>query len=255
MRDTWCTQCANENHHRTPLQQLQQPARAPLCTDAPAARKQAPMVAAAQAALLARCARDCPPFPLPPFPPPPYSCHLLLRQVNQAAGVKAADEAASGTNSQWNSSNYHWEERDYSVWAKGRLAELVTGLAVSAKTFNLTATGCSATGEAANAIRKAKKIVTYELGCVVTFSGESGGTDVEGTITLGNIQEDTEPAEYTVAVVCDATERSKKAIAGDMDVMDRVLKRTRTLTKVAEKKLVPQVHTAIAALLEELAAK
>jgi hypothetical protein len=116
----------------------------------------------------------------------------------QAAALAAASADVTGahSNSKWNANNYHWEERDYSTWASNRLNELCTGVSVAGKTFSVCSSGAEVKGEAANAIRKAKKIVTYEFtSIVVAFDGSMGETAVAGTVTFTNVQEDTEPAE------------------------------------------------------------
>ena len=69
----------------------------------------------------------------------------------------------------------------------------------------------------ANAIRKAKKIVTYEIGLTVQLECTHTDTAAVAVVTVEKIEEDIEAGEYVIKVTCDATDKAKRACADDFD--------------------------------------
>ena len=50
--------------------------------------------------------------------------------AQEAAELEAHIGGGTGGGSKWNSSNYHWEERDHTEWARSRVRELIQAVTV-----------------------------------------------------------------------------------------------------------------------------
>lgn len=123
------------------------------------------------------------------------------------------------------------------------------------KSISISVASSRIGGECANAIRKAKKIVTYELNLEVAFECSHGDTRASAAVLVEKIDEDIAASDYVVSVTCDADESAKRKCADDFDGMDRMIRRVSMLKKVVEKKAVPLIKEAIAAFIIELNAK
>jgi len=97
-----------------------------------------------------------------------------------------------------NPNNWHWVNKDASVWAKEYLEENIRGIkaeenGVTAKLDKLI----SMDGDCDVNQRKGKVITIYDVKLVIEYSGKTkDDEDVSGTITVPEVAHDTEENEY-----------------------------------------------------------
>jgi activator of HSP90 ATPase len=111
------------------------------------------------------------------------------------------EERADATNV----NNWHWTEKNATLWSKDKLRELLTGLAVENDDFKATIKEVTKIeGEATANNRKAKLIFFYEW----VISGEWEGahkngdnkTNYKGTFEVPNLSEENDPKDVDVNV-------------------------------------------------------
>lgn len=98
------------------------------------------------------------------------------------------EEQTTGVGSLWNKNSWHWEEKNYTEWAKKRITELVLQIvhqhkdpAVSVKLYELK----SIEGEASVTIRKQKQIFLYDFEMEVYFEAQGeGGQEAKGKMKV-----------------------------------------------------------------------
>ncbi|XP_053445518.1 putative activator of 90 kDa heat shock protein ATPase homolog 2 isoform X2 [Nycticebus coucang] len=117
-----------------------------------------------------------------------------------------------------NVNNWHWTERDATTWSKGKLQELLVGIAVENEA------GCceiselkQVEGEASCSSRKGKLIFFYEWNIRLGWKGiiKESGVKHRGLIEIPNLSEENEVDDYEVNV-------SKKK--GDGDILKHLMK-------------------------------
>uniref|UniRef100_H0X7Z8 Activator of Hsp90 ATPase AHSA1-like N-terminal domain-containing protein n=1 Tax=Otolemur garnettii TaxID=30611 RepID=H0X7Z8_OTOGA len=133
------------------------------------------------------------------------------------------EEREDGTNV----NNWHWTERDATTWSKGKLQELLVGIAVENEA------GCceiselkQVEGEASCSSRKGKLIFFYEWNIRLGWKGiiKESGVKHKGLIEIPNLSEENEVDDTEVNV-------SKKK--GDGDILKDLMKTAGT-AKVRE---------------------
>lgn len=98
-----------------------------------------------------------------------------------------------------NPNNWHWVNKDASVWAKDYFSEQLTG--IKAAEADGTSVEISKVlevdGDVDVSQRKGKVITLFDVKIRLEFNGKTaGGQDVSGTITIPEVAHDTEKDEY-----------------------------------------------------------
>ncbi|NWR69344.1 AHSA2 ATPase, partial [Centropus unirufus] len=133
------------------------------------------------------------------------------------------EERADGTNV----NNWHWTERDATGWSKGKLRELLVGLAVEGEAGRCEICELrQAEGEASCSSRKGRLIFFYEWHLRLAWRGtvKESGEKHKGSVEIPNLSEENEVDDTEINV-------SKKK--GEGDVL-KDLMRTEGTTKVRE---------------------
>jgi activator of HSP90 ATPase len=99
-----------------------------------------------------------------------------------------AVNAASG--SLWNKNSWHWEEKNYSEWAQGKVTEIITSTQVkdpsNGETYKFTISDDQMKnykkGFATISVRKGKKVVCFEFSNI-SF-GWSSSKGYSGSVTV-----------------------------------------------------------------------
>lgn len=101
--------------------------------------------------------------------------------ASEAAMTASASSAESGAGvgevagkaSVWNAGAYHWEERNLTAWAHGRLREILLGIEVDVPGGALNISEVrSLQGDASSSSRKGSQIVVFELKLALAWEGE-----------------------------------------------------------------------------------
>jgi activator of HSP90 ATPase len=117
-----------------------------------------------------------------------------------------------------NPNNWHWVNKDVSVWAKEYLSENLRTLSteedgVTAKVSNLL----TMDGDVDVSQRKGKVITLFDVKLQLEYEGKTKEEEsVSGTITIPEVAHDTEEDEY---VVCSLT-RPKNPASGHCTKVD-----------------------------------
>ncbi|XP_069706295.1 activator of 90 kDa heat shock protein ATPase homolog 2-like [Phaenicophaeus curvirostris] len=133
------------------------------------------------------------------------------------------ERRADGTNV----NNWHWTERDATGWSKGKLEELLVGLAVEGEAGRCEISGLErAEGEASCSGRRGRLIFFYEWNLRLGWRGtvKESGEKHKGSVEIPNLSEENEVDDTEINV-------SKKK--GEGDVL-KDLMRTEGATKVRE---------------------
>eukprot|EP00744_Colponema_vietnamica_P027124 GILI01040531.1.p1 GENE.GILI01040531.1~~GILI01040531.1.p1 ORF type:complete len:250 (-),score=98.17 GILI01040531.1:118-867(-) len=133
---------------------------------------------------------------------------LAAQALSEAeVAAKKAKEKEAGTGSVWNVNSYFWEEKPLSDWAKQRLRELLSAVAVDIPAGKLEVVEVtSLEGDASVSIRKGKKILSYQFECRAKWRGQLRDgdgqvlVDTDGALHLPDLGVDVEPEELEVRV-------------------------------------------------------
>ena len=188
---------------------------------------------------------------------------LVALSARRSVGGAVASGAAA---SEWNalSGSWHWEERDETAWLLSTLRARLTALPPAegrkGATAHVAAVEMDDGSHAEVSVRKAKKIVTFELALTVTWAGEcesgSGGMRVSGEQRLADVVEDdgggSDSSSWTIG--SPTCEIAKDFVSGEMDpaTMDRVVRKKKLLAVLYKKKLAPRVVQTVVDVLAEL---
>jgi len=120
--------------------------------------------------------------------------------VSDAGSIMKPEQKTKATEaSKWNVNNWHWENKDWSSWAKDRLTELLTAVSVKVAGGAGTITVSEVSkveGDAYTNIRKGKKMVGFDIKISLSWKGvlrDGDGTDIctaQGTAKVPNLCED-----------------------------------------------------------------
>ncbi|CAO2640844.1 Activator of 90 kDa heat shock protein ATPase homolog 2, partial [Lemmus lemmus] len=133
------------------------------------------------------------------------------------------EEREDGTNV----NNWHWTERDATVWSKGKLRDLLVGIAMENEAGRCEISELKQVeGEASCSSRKGKLIFFYEWNIKLTWKGtvKESGAKHKGLIEIPSLSEENDIDDTEVNV-------SKKK--GDGDILKDLMKTTGT-AKVRE---------------------
>ncbi|XP_051020919.1 activator of 90 kDa heat shock protein ATPase homolog 2 isoform X3 [Acomys russatus] len=133
------------------------------------------------------------------------------------------EEREDGTNV----NNWHWTERDATIWSKGKLRELLVGIAVENEAGRGEISELKQVeGEASCSSRKGKLIFFYEWSIKLAWKGtvKESGAKHKGLIEIPSLSEESEASDTEVNV-------SKKK--GDGDTLKDLMRTTGT-AKVRE---------------------
>ncbi|XP_012969030.1 activator of 90 kDa heat shock protein ATPase homolog 2 isoform X1 [Mesocricetus auratus] len=128
------------------------------------------------------------------------------------------EEREDGTNV----NNWHWTERDATVWSKGKLRELLVGIAMENETGRCEISELKQVeGEASCSSRKGKLIFFYEWNIKLAWKGtiKESGAKHKGLVEIPSLSEENEVDDTEVNV-------SKKK--GDGDTLKDLMKTTGT---------------------------
>ncbi|XP_051020918.1 activator of 90 kDa heat shock protein ATPase homolog 2 isoform X2 [Acomys russatus] len=128
------------------------------------------------------------------------------------------EEREDGTNV----NNWHWTERDATIWSKGKLRELLVGIAVENEAGRGEISELKQVeGEASCSSRKGKLIFFYEWSIKLAWKGtvKESGAKHKGLIEIPSLSEESEASDTEVNV-------SKKK--GDGDTLKDLMRTTGT---------------------------
>ena len=97
----------------------------------------------------------------------------------------AAAPVEQNSQSQWNTNDYHWEERDATDFARQAISDRLLGdrtIWSDANGNNVEITNVELSGDAASNVRKGKRILTYALRLKVTCEGCRNGARLRGVL-------------------------------------------------------------------------
>jgi hypothetical protein len=198
---------------------------------------------------------------------------LSARRSEGGAAACEGDAAANAAaarpvlkSSEWNalSGSWHWEERDETAWLlstlQSRLLALAPAEGRNGASARVTSVEMEDGGHAEVCVRKAKKIVTFELALTIAWAGECesgrGVMRVSGKQRLADVVEDdgggSDSSSWTIG--SPSCEIAKDAVSGEMDpaAMDRVVRKQKLLAVLYKKKLAPRVVQSVSDVLAEL---
>lgn len=109
----------------------------------------------------------------------------------------------------WNANNWHWEEKDYSKWAKEELKNIMESIKFSSESttpkFELFFSDLSIKGEASISVRKKQPILAYEFSISGTWfvnEMESQEKILFGQITIPEFSVDNYEEDFPVIITC-----------------------------------------------------
>ena len=162
----------------------------------------------------------------------------------------AAAPVEQNSQSQWNTNDYHWEERDVTDFAR----QAVSDRLLEDRTIWSDANGnlleivnVELSGDAASNVRKGKRILTYALRLKVTCEGRRNGARLRGVFSSDEFCHDDDQRE----VVVNLTTEPMESDAG-VEV-NRAMKAHEMFARVLKKKALPLVEGGGAWLRDHLA--
>ena len=187
----------------------------------------------------------------------------------EAAALAVADQDNGKLGpSQWNVNDYHWEEKDKTVWAKNRLNELLGNINVQlGKKGHVDISTVEVEGFMCVNVRKGKLIPLFELTLKVKWTGtmhgdkRNGPTVVEGSMSTRELNHEDATASLIhdlgdiwleKKAECVVVEDENMLSGKDHTAVDRVLRQQTLLNKMFLKKCMPQLRTQLRVFLEEV---
>ena len=162
----------------------------------------------------------------------------------------AAAPVEQNSQSQWNTNDYHWEERDVTDFARQAVADRLLNDRTIWSDANgnlLEITAVELSGDAASNVRKGKRILTYALRLKVTCEGRRNGARLRGVFSSDEFCHDDDQRE----VVVDLATEPMESDAG-VEV-NRAMKAHEMFARVLKKKALPLVEGGCAWLRDHLA--
>jgi len=151
----------------------------------------------------------------------------------------AAAPVEQNSQSQWNTNDYHWEERDVTDFARQAVSDRLLNERTIWSDANgnmLEITAVELSGDAASNVRKGKRILTYALRLKVTCEGRRNGARLRGVFSSGEFCHDDDQRE----VVVNLTTEPMESDAG-VEV-NRAMKAHEMFARVLKKKALPRVE-------------
>ena len=151
----------------------------------------------------------------------------------------AAAPVEQNSQSQWNTNDYHWEERDVTDFARQAVSDRLLGDRTIWSDANgnlLEIVNVEVTGDAASNVRKGKRILTYALKLKVTCEGRRNGARLRGVFTSDEFCHDDDQREVVVNLATEPME-------SDAGVeVNRAMKAHEMFARVLKKKALPLVE-------------
>jgi hypothetical protein len=196
------------------------------------------------------------------------------KQITAAEAEQAAEALDNGKQgpSAWNVNDYHWEEKDKTVWAKNRLNELLGNVTVQiGKKGTVGVKRVEVEGFMCVNVRKGKLIPLFELTLQVIWTGtmvgdkRNGATVVEGIMCTRELnhedasatKEGEDKTEELGSIwlekeaVCTVVEEDSLTVK-DQTAVDRVLRQQTIMNKMFMKKCMPQLQSQLNIFLAEV---
>ena len=151
----------------------------------------------------------------------------------------AAAPVEQNSQSQWNTNDYHWEERDVTDFARQAVADRLLNDRTIWSDANgniLEIVNVELSGDAASNVRKGKRILTYALKLKVTCEGRRNGARLRGVFTSDEFCHDDDQREVVVNLATEPME-------SDAGVeVNRAMKAHEMFARVLKKKALPRVE-------------
>ena len=162
----------------------------------------------------------------------------------------AAAPVEQNSQSQWNTNDYHWEERDVTDFARQAVADRLLNDRTIWSDANgnlLEITAVELSGDAASNVRKGKRILTYALRLKVTCEGRRNGARLRGVFSSDEFCHDDDQREVVVNLATEPME-------SDAGVeVNRAMKAHEMFARVLKKKALPLVERGCVWLRDHLA--
>ena len=179
-----------------------------------------------------------------------YSADGIFCEPPKKLDAAAAAAPAQNSQSQWNTNDYHWEERDATDFARQAISDRLLGDRTIWSDANgniLEITNVELSGDAASNVRKGKRILTYALRLKVTCEGRRNGARLRGVLESVEFCHDDEARDVVVNLATEPME-------SDAGVeVNRAMKAHEMFARVLKKKALPLVETGCAWLRDHLA--
>ena len=151
----------------------------------------------------------------------------------------AAAPVEQNSQSQWNTNDYHWEERDVTDFARQAVSDRLLNERTIWSDANgnmLEITAVELSGDAASNVRKGKRILTYALKLKVTCEGRRNGARLRGVFSSDEFCHDDDQREVVVNLATEPME-------SDAGVeVNRAMKAHEMFARVLKKKAQPLVE-------------
>ena len=162
----------------------------------------------------------------------------------------AAAPVEQNSQSQWNTNDYHWEERDVTDFARQAVSDRLLNDRTIWSDANgniLEIVNVELSGDAASNVRKGKRILTYALKLKVTCEGRRNGARLRGVLSSDEFCHDDDQREVVVNLATEPME-------SDAGVeVNRAMKAHEMFARVLKKKALPLVEGGGAWLRDHLA--
>ena len=162
----------------------------------------------------------------------------------------AAAPVEQNSQSQWNTNDYHWEERDVTDFARQAVADRLLNDRTIWSDANgnlLEIVNVELSGDAASNVRKGKRILTYSLKLKVTCEGRRNGARLRGVFSSDEFCHDDDQREVVVNLATEPME-------SDAGVeVNRAMKAHEMFARVLKKKALPLVERGCVWLRDHLA--
>lgn len=174
--------------------------------------------------------------------------------------------------SRWNFSDYHWEERDILPKVKNRMNELLVGHCIwqdkRCETDKLYISAADVVGWAVSNVRKGSLKNAWEFSTVVTLAGSRSGVELKFSIAASGLDHELlqiDPIKlpsFEITSEVGKCEVRSKVVSKDGEVIERVvgevesekvMRVSESFLKVVKQKGVPFVQEKVIELLKELA--
>ena len=167
-----------------------------------------------------------------------YSADGIFCEPPKKLDAAAAAAPAQNSQSQWNTTDYHWEERDATDFARQAISDRLLNDRTIWSDANgniLEITAVELTGDAASNVRKGKRILTYSLKLKVTCEGCRNGARLRGVLESVEFCHDDDAREVVVNLATEPME-------SDAGVeVNRAMKAHEMFARVLKKKALPRV--------------
>jgi hypothetical protein len=167
--------------------------------------------------------------------------------------IDAKETAAprpANSQSQWNTNDYHWEERDVTAFARKAVIDRLMDDATVWSDANgniLEITAVDLAGDAASNVRKGERLLIYALTLTVTCEGRRNGAKLRGVLTSAEFCHDDDAPAVAVALATEPLDSDAGVEVG------RAMKAHEMFARVLKKKAAPRAAEACRWLRDHLA--